>query len=313
MALIAGSLAAPQPGAARSQPDPDIVGASVARIETLNAVGTGFVVAPGRVLTAAHVVEGAADPTVIIGDENLTGRVIAADPRLDVALIDVATLSAPALALSPEPPQVLDDVYAFGNPLGGATSASRGIVSAVNDRTVQTDAAVNPGNSGGPLLNDAGDVVGLVISKNAEAEGVSFAVPVDRLRAFVGEAGVAPEPPASQPSSESDTQPTAPAPTAPAPATPTTSTPARPPDGSGEREVEAAEQSPVNARTIGALIAAALVAALVAAAVVRHRRHRRLVITPGDLAAQPLSPPAPRDEERIVVGTDVVERNTGHE
>lgn len=313
MALLAGSLIAPLTGAARAQPDPDIVGASVARIETLSAVGTGFVVAPGRVLTAAHVVENAATPTVIIGGESLAGRVITADPRLDVALIEVAQLSAPALTLSPQPPKVLDDVYAFGNPLGGATSASRGIVSAVSDRTVQTDAAVNPGNSGGPLLNDAGDVVGLVISKNAEAEGVSFAVPVDRLRAFLGEAGGLPVPPPSQPSSEPGTQPTAPAPTAPALTTPTTSAPARPPDGSREREVDAIEQSPVDARTIGTLIAAALVAALVAAAVVRHRRHRRLVITPGDLATQPVSPPVARDEERIVVGTDVVERNTGHE
>ncbi len=294
--LFASSLLIPSAGSP-DVPDPDVVGASVVRIETLNSVGTGFVVAPGRVLTAAHVVEGTDEPTVVIDGNGLTGRVVNADPRLDVALLDVNGLDAPALAFATDPPKVLDDVYVFGNPLGGVTSASRGIVSAVSERTVQTDAAVNPGNSGGPLLNGAGEVVGLVISKNAEAEGVSFAVPVGRLQDFIGEEAAVDAPPSSS------TPPADPNTTVP----PTTADRPQPLDG------PAAADEPSAMWLLGTVVGAILLVGVVVVAAFRIRSNRRLVITPDDLHAPP-DPRKPADErDRIVVGNDVLERNPGHE
>ena len=119
------------------------------------------------------------------------GDVIAKDPAHDLALIRVALPdTVPGLPLREGAPEVGEPIWAFGHPFGVATggklsnllvwSASRGVVSGVGPWLIQTDAALNPGNSGGPLVDDEGRVVGIV-SRKIKGEGVAFAARSDTL------------------------------------------------------------------------------------------------------------------------------------
>jgi S1-C subfamily serine protease len=165
-------------------------------------VGTGIVVtADGQVLTNAHVVEGATDVRVRLAGERepRTARILAADPPNDLALlkVDVSGLT-PAVLADPDNIRVGDDVVAIGFALDldGEPSVTRGIVSALDrtlvtevgalDGLIQTDAAISSGNSGGPLVNAAGEVVG-VNTAVATARGgntatnIGFAISIEQV------------------------------------------------------------------------------------------------------------------------------------
>jgi S1-C subfamily serine protease len=172
------------------------------------ATGTGFVVdAEGHIVTAAHVVDGASSITLKFADGTTrTATVTGKDDATDVAVLkfDPSGLKLHPLKLASSASlQVGDSVAAIGDPFGYARSISTGIVSGV-DRTisapngftvahaVQTDAALNPGNSGGPLLNANGEVVGIVdqIATDGSADqssGVGFAVPIDLVKSSLPE------------------------------------------------------------------------------------------------------------------------------
>ena len=167
------------------------------------ATGTGFVVdANGHIVTAAHVVDGADSVSVKLQDGTTReATVVGKDDATDVAVlkIDASGLTLHPLTLgSSSSIDVGDQVAAIGDPFGYARSISTGIVSGV-DRTIQapngftvahsiqTDAAVNPGNSGGPVLDANGDVIGIVdqIATDGSSEqssGVGFAVPIDLVK-----------------------------------------------------------------------------------------------------------------------------------
>jgi S1-C subfamily serine protease len=166
------------------------------------ATGSGFVIdRAGHVLTNAHVVEGAEEIEVSLGDvdssEPVSARVVGEDPSTDVALLEV---DAPSDQLHPvalgdsSQLQVGDSVVAIGNPFGLDRTVTTGIVSALQreirapngftiNNVIQTDAAINPGNSGGPLLDADGRVIGI----NSQIEsaggggnvGIGFAVPIN--------------------------------------------------------------------------------------------------------------------------------------
>lgn len=151
---------------------------------------SGAVPAERTVATAYHCVAAGLAPRVFTrGGDSAVGRVVARDPAHDLALVTVA-VDVPGLPLRPEAPAVGDTVYALGHPFGQATggkladllvwSASRGIVSGVGPWLLQTDAAMNPGNSGGPLVDDAGRVVGIV-SRKIQGEGMGFVARTDRV------------------------------------------------------------------------------------------------------------------------------------
>jgi S1-C subfamily serine protease len=160
-------------------------------------LGAGVIVnADGTVLTALHVVDGAAQIRVRFADGTEAGaRVAASQPENDVAVLALDQLPQVVVpAVLAGPPSIGDPVFAVGNPLGLERSLSAGVVSA-DDRSIDTgagrtlsgliqfDAAVNPGNSGGPLLNRAGQVVGLVTALANPAHqdffvGIGFAVPI---------------------------------------------------------------------------------------------------------------------------------------
>ena len=177
------------------QPDlPKVASAvqpSVFTIRTGRGLGSGFVLRSGggrsTLVTNLHVVDDAwTSPTreVAVANEGrrLTGTVQRVVEDRDLALIEVAA-DLPALARATTAPKVGDPVLAIGSPLGLAGSASSGIVSAVRPGVLQFSAPVSPGNSGGPVVDRRGHVLGVATSKlvGNGAEGLSFAVPVDTV------------------------------------------------------------------------------------------------------------------------------------
>jgi S1-C subfamily serine protease len=167
----------------------------VGAIET--GLGSGVVInAEGAVLTALHVVDGAGQIQVEFADGTVaSARTVASQAENDIAVLAVDRLPEIVVpAVMAGPPPIGDTVFAVGNPLGLRRSLTAGVVSATNrgigtDRgptlngLIQFDAAVNPGNSGGPLLNRAGQVVGIVTGLANPAKqdffvGIGFAVPI---------------------------------------------------------------------------------------------------------------------------------------
>lgn len=158
-----------------------------------SGAGSGVIIsANGHILTCAHVVDGASNITVSIGDEDYTATVVGEDPDSDIAVLKIeATGLTPAVVGDSTALAVGEGVVVVGNPLGhlGGT-VTNGIVSALNRNLVvenrkltliQTDASISPGNSGGGLFNMAGELVGIVNAKSASstAEGLGFAIPIN--------------------------------------------------------------------------------------------------------------------------------------
>ena len=159
--------------------------------------GSGFILsANGTIVTNAHVVEGADEVTVTFRDgQELRGEVIGEDALTDVAVIKVEANNLPTVALgNSEALRPGEWAIAIGNPLGLDNTVTAGIISAtgrtsaqikVPDKRVQfiqTDAAINPGNSGGPLLNERGEVIGVNTAIIGNAQGLGFAIPINRAR-----------------------------------------------------------------------------------------------------------------------------------
>ena len=158
---------------------------------TPRGVGSGFIISPdGYLLTNHHVVDGADEITVTLADRReYKAKLIGSDRRTDVALVKVDATGLPNLKVGdPGRLRVGQWVVAIGSPFGLAQTVTAGIVSAKGRDTgdylpfIQTDVAVNPGNSGGPLLNMRGEVVGInsqIYSRTGGFMGISFAIPID--------------------------------------------------------------------------------------------------------------------------------------
>jgi len=156
-------------------------------------MGSGFIVQPdGVVLTNAHVVEGADEVTVKLTDRReFKGKVLGADKATDIAVVKIDAKGLPSVRLGdPSKVRVGEWVLAIGSPFGFENTVTAGIVSGTSrslpDGTyvpfIQTDAAVNPGNSGGPLFNLKGEVIGInsqIYSQTGGYQGIAFAIPVD--------------------------------------------------------------------------------------------------------------------------------------
>jgi serine protease Do len=161
--------------------------------EPVRGAGSGFIVSPdGYVLTNGHVVEGASQVTVRLVDQReFRARVVGTDERTDIAVLKIAASGLPVVRFGdPSKLRPGEWVLAIGSPFGFDNSATAGIVSAIGRSLpaenyvpfIQTDVAVNPGNSGGPLFNLQGEVVGInsqIFSRTGGFMGVSFAIPID--------------------------------------------------------------------------------------------------------------------------------------
>ena len=159
--------------------------------EVQRGVGSGFIISnDGFVLTNAHVVEGADEVLVTLTDRReFKARVLGADKRSDVAVLKVEATRLPSLVVGDSGKiRVGEWVIAIGSPFNLENSVSAGIISAKARDTgdylplIQTDVAVNPGNSGGPLINMRGEVIGInsqIATLSGGYNGISFAVPID--------------------------------------------------------------------------------------------------------------------------------------
>jgi serine protease Do len=155
--------------------------------------GSGFIVdANGIVLTNAHVVDGADEVTVKLTDKReFTAKVLGVDKTTDVAVLKIDAKNLPIVKIgNPDNTRVGEWVVAIGTPFGLENTVTSGIVSAKSRSLpgdsyvpfIQTDAAVNPGNSGGPLFNLKGEVIGInsqIFSRSGGFQGLAFAVPID--------------------------------------------------------------------------------------------------------------------------------------
>ena len=171
------------------------------RIE--NAFGSAVVIDPeGYLVTNYHVIAEAAEIRVQLADGRFANpEVVGVDAETDLALLKVQVGTLPVISLgSSSQLRIGDVVLAIGNPYGLSKSVTQGIVSATGRNSlatlttfqdfIQTDAAINAGNSGGALVNVSGELIGLntaVLAQDASTEGIGFAIPVDLVRGVVDE------------------------------------------------------------------------------------------------------------------------------
>jgi len=169
------------------------VSKAVVTVRQGGSTGAGILVSPqGHVLTAAHLVARDRTPRVeILGVVELDAEIVRIDPIVDIAVLKIPGSGHHCAPLSDRPADVGMELFAIGVPIDDrlAGTVTRGIVSGhpeIQGRTLlQTDASLNPGSSGGPVLDGTGHVIGVVSSKffGVGIEGVGFAVPVDVIRA----------------------------------------------------------------------------------------------------------------------------------
>jgi Do/DeqQ family serine protease len=171
---------------------------SVVQIETSSGLGSGVVLdKQGHIVTNNHVVEGASKITVNFQDGSQhPARLVGVDPDSDLAVLRIDSKNLPTAVIGTSSDLMIGEtVIAVGNPFGLSGTVTTGVVSALGrsvpskERTftdfIQTDASINPGNSGGPLLNIEGKVIGINTAIYAQAQGIGFAIPVDRAKKVV--------------------------------------------------------------------------------------------------------------------------------
>ena len=164
-------------------------------------LGSGFIISSdGLIVTNNHVIDGASTITIKFADgTEYDAKVVGADPLTDIALLDIEGSNLPTVAFgSSDAMRVGDEVIAMGNPLGLGGTVTTGIISAKDrninagpfDEFLQTDAAINRGNSGGPLFNNEGQVIGVntaIFSPDGASAGIGFAVPSDLVSKIVAD------------------------------------------------------------------------------------------------------------------------------
>jgi S1-C subfamily serine protease len=171
------------------------------RREKVQSLGSGVIIDPGgTIVTNDHVIRGASAVHVVLADgRQLEAEVVGADAPNDLAVLRVQSPTPlPAARLGTSADLMIGEtVVAIGSPFGLTKTVTSGVVSAIgrsfkaNDQLyidfLQTDAAINPGNSGGPLLNLDGEVIGINTAIFSGAQGIGFAIPVDKVRRIVAE------------------------------------------------------------------------------------------------------------------------------
>ena len=170
---------------------------SVFVIYSGDALGSGFAVGKNCIITNAHVIDNRRNITVVTyGETRYRATVLGMNEHEDIAVLIVDGADFPCLKIADlSTMKTGDDIYAIGAPKGMAYTLTKGGISA-KERTVsgqtyiQIDAPINEGNSGGPLLNDAGQVLGVNTLKMNDSEGLGLAIPITRVCSFMQSLGI---------------------------------------------------------------------------------------------------------------------------
>ena len=163
---------------------------SIVVVYTDYGVGSGFAIKENLLVTNAHVVGSSKTVTInLYNGEKCKGEVIKADQEKDLALVAVNKKFNP-LTVNEGTLNIGKEVYAIGAPKDIPYTLTKGIISALNRKIgkneyIQIDASVNTGNSGGPLVDENGQVIGIITMKIADAEGIGFAIGVNDIKAFI--------------------------------------------------------------------------------------------------------------------------------
>jgi serine protease Do len=174
-------------------------GGSTRRQYTRTSLGSGVVIRPdGYILTNEHVILRASKVTVTLLDgREFPAQVVGSDPSSDLAILKIEAKNLPTIKVGRSDDLMIGEtLIAIGNPFGLSNTVTTGVVSATHrsfrakeNRVftdfIQTDASINPGNSGGPVLNIDGELVGINTAIFGEAEGIGFAIPIDRAQRIV--------------------------------------------------------------------------------------------------------------------------------
>lgn len=162
-----------------------------------NSIGSGFAIGENCLITNAHVLDG--DHSVIVesyGGDRYEAKAVIEDETLDIAVLQVPDVSFPVLSVADSAGvKVGDDIYAIGAPSRMPYTLTKGAVSAreriiAGNTYIQIDAAINAGNSGGPLLNDRGEALGVNTLKMSGSEGIGLAIPISAVCRLLQNHGV---------------------------------------------------------------------------------------------------------------------------
>ena len=163
----------------------------IVRLKLANAQATGFVIHPkGYILTNAHVVK---DTPIIEGVRGSHPRLLELETYSDGSVMDVdlAVLKTveeanmPPVKWASNQPKVGDDVYVLGNPRNLGLSVNKGTIAQMNAHELQLNMTLNPGNSGGPVINQRGEVIGVVSYLLEDVQGMAFAVRLETVQSFI--------------------------------------------------------------------------------------------------------------------------------
>jgi len=167
---------------------------------TQNSLGSGVIIDKrGYLLTNYHVIVRASKITIILADSReFAAELVGADPKSDLAILKVLTDEQLPVAQMGKSSDLMigEPVIAIGNPFGLSHTITTGVISALNRSIrvsegqisrglIQTDAPINPGNSGGPLINILGDIIGINTAIYRDAEGIGFAIPIDKVKRII--------------------------------------------------------------------------------------------------------------------------------
>ena len=177
----------------------------IKRADNTVVSGSGFFIGDGQIATNYHVIEGMVSGTAESVSEQTAypiESVLYTDPVHDLAIIKVTNLNAPALPFGDsDTVRIGEPVYVAGNPWGLAGTFSTGVISAVRpgnslvaDEVIQITAPISPGSSGGPVLNDRGEVIGISVGQFTRGQNLNFAVPVNFLKTLPAKPQVTPPP-----------------------------------------------------------------------------------------------------------------------
>lgn len=162
-----------------------------------NSLGSGFAIGKNCVITNAHVIENPRDIVIkTYSGKEYTANLLGINSEQDIAVLGVTEVEFEYLTVtSSYNIKTGDDIYAIGAPKSMAYTLTKGVVSAKNreiggNEYIQIDAAINEGNSGGPLLNDSGQVVGINTLKMTDSEGIGLAIPMEVVKKYLNSLGI---------------------------------------------------------------------------------------------------------------------------